>query len=117
MMVSVKSYDGNIFIFLVVFSNDFGRCSLKDVDSPQAIKKSGHEGKVKIGTDVAASEFWRCLEIWVSVQTHASLSTNHKYLQRIYNNPYNNAHTHTPAHTHTLHIRWFLFNYWQNYKQ
>ncbi|CAJ1406813.1 unnamed protein product [Effrenium voratum] len=25
----------------------------------EAIKKSGHEGKVKIGTDVAASEFWR----------------------------------------------------------
>lgn len=24
-----------------------------------AIKKSGHEGKVKIGTDVAASEFWK----------------------------------------------------------
>jgi len=24
----------------------------------EAIKKSGHEGKVKIGTDVAASEFW-----------------------------------------------------------
>merc|ERR1740123_2602659 len=25
----------------------------------EAIKKSGHEGKVKIGTDVAASEFWK----------------------------------------------------------
>lgn len=25
----------------------------------QAIKKSGHEGKVQIGTDVAASEFWK----------------------------------------------------------
>ena len=25
----------------------------------KAIEKSGHAGKVKIGTDVAASEFWR----------------------------------------------------------
>merc|ERR1712113_223096 len=25
----------------------------------EALKKSGHEGKVKIGTDVAASEFWK----------------------------------------------------------
>merc|ERR1740120_375224 len=25
----------------------------------EAIEKSGHEGKVKIGTDVAASEFWK----------------------------------------------------------
>ncbi|CAE7246147.1 unnamed protein product [Symbiodinium sp. CCMP2592] len=28
----------------------------------EAIEKSGHAGKVKIGTDVAASEFWRSEE-------------------------------------------------------
>eukprot|EP00930_Biecheleria_cincta_P039498 TRINITY_DN2714_c0_g1_i4.p1 TRINITY_DN2714_c0_g1~~TRINITY_DN2714_c0_g1_i4.p1 ORF type:complete len:873 (-),score=231.61 TRINITY_DN2714_c0_g1_i4:172-2790(-) len=28
----------------------------------EAIKKSGHDGKVKIGTDVAASEFWKADE-------------------------------------------------------